>query len=80
MKAVEAAVAAVVAVAVVAIGVKLFNVGEATDANTRPHFGCRAPTQEGEFAIITVTVRSGELVAECSYAGTRPSIPKKKGA
>ncbi len=44
-----------------------------------PAFGCRAPAVEGDLAIITVTVRAGELVAECQYATARPSKPRKGG-
>jgi hypothetical protein len=44
-----------------------------------PPAGCRAPTQEGDLAIITVALRGGELIAECSYATTRVAKPKTKG-
>ena len=61
------------------VGVAVYDMGEAARAKTKPPFGCRAPSTEGDLAIITITVRSGELVAECQHATTRPSKLRKGG-
>ena len=40
-------------------------------------FRCRMPPTEGDIAVVTFSLRSGEIVAECHYATARTLIPKK---
>lgn len=57
----------------------VYDMGEAAKAKAQTPFGCRAPTTEGDIAVVTFSLRSGEIVGECHYATARPSKLKKGG-
>lgn len=53
------------------VGVAVYDMGEAAKAKAKAQFGCRAPTAEGDVAVVTFSLRSGDIVAECHYATAR---------
>ena len=59
------------------VALAVYDMGEAAKAKAQTPFGCRAPTTEGDIAVVTFSLRSGEIVAECHYATTRPTKPRK---
>ncbi len=64
-------VIAAVAVLSGLVALSVYDMGEAAKAKTHPPFGCRAPATEGDIAVVTFSLRSGEIVAECHYATAR---------
>lgn len=61
------------------VALAVYDMSEAAKAKTHTPFSCRAPTIEGDIAVVTFSLRSGEIVAECHYATTRPSKTRKGG-
>ena len=57
----------------------VYDAGQAARARAEKPliFGCRAPSAEGEFAFITISVVHGQLVAGCQYASAR--VPNFQG-
>ncbi|MCX7144499.1 MAG: hypothetical protein NT123_26420 [Proteobacteria bacterium] len=74
-------VIAAVAVLSGLVALAVYDMGEAAKAKaqTQTPFGCRAPVTEGDIAVVTFSLRSGEIVGECHYATARPSKLKKGG-
>lgn len=70
-------VIAAVAVLSGLVALAVYDMGEAAKAKVQTPFGCRAPIVEGDIAVVTFSMRSGEIVAECHYATTRPTKPRK---